>query len=139
MKTQYILDACALIAFLTNEEGAELVENVLLEAENGNAAVSMNKFNILEVYYGDYRVHGKDAADNMLGIIKNLPIKIIPELTDSVFEEAGRIKASYRMSLADAIVLAEASVCGGIVLTADHHEMGVVEQNEKIDFKWIRN
>jgi predicted nucleic acid-binding protein len=98
----------------------------------------MNKLNLLEAYYGDYRAHGKEAADTMLGVVKSLPITVISELTDSVFEEVSRLKATYRISLADAVVLAEASICDGVVLTADHHELDIVEQNEKIAFKWIR-
>ena len=132
------MDAYALIAFLSGEDGADVVENALLEAANGAADIRMNKLNLLEAYYGDYRVHGKEAADNMLGVVTSLPITVIPELTDSVFEEAGRLKATYRMSLADAVVLAEASICDGAVLTADHHELDSVERNEKITFKWIR-
>ena len=52
--------------------------------------------------------------------------------------EAGRLKATYRISLADSIALAEASVSGGILLTADHHELELVEKNENIVFHWIR-
>jgi predicted nucleic acid-binding protein len=100
--------------------------------------IRMNKLNLLEVYYGDYRAHGKEAADIMLDVVKSLPITIIQELTDSVFEEAGRLKATYKMSLADAVVLAETFVCGGAVLTADHLELDIVERNENIAFKWIR-
>ncbi|GHV10410.1 hypothetical protein FACS1894217_15860 [Clostridia bacterium] len=48
------------------------------------------------------------------------------------------MKATYKMSLADSIVLAEAAVNGGAVLTADHHEFDVVEQNEKLEFAWLR-
>jgi len=138
MRIQYVLDACALIAFLRHEDGADVVENTLFEAANGTADIRMNKLNLLEVYYGDYRAHGKEAANSMLDAVTRLPITVISELTDSVFEEAGRLKATYRMSLADAVVLAEASICDGVVLTADHHELDSVEQNEKIAFKWIR-
>jgi predicted nucleic acid-binding protein len=138
MKIQYVLDACALIAFFSDEDGADVVESTLLDAANGTADIRMNKLNLLEVYYGDYRAHGKEAANNMLGVVASLPITVISELTDSVFEEAGRLKASYRISLADAVVLAEASICDGTVLTADHHELDSVERSEKIGFKWIR-
>jgi PIN domain nuclease of toxin-antitoxin system len=134
----YILDACALIAFLTNEVGAEVVESILHDAATGDTNICMHKVNLLEVYYGDYRAHGKEAADNMLKIVKSLPITIIPELTDNVFLEAGRLKGTYKMSLADAFALGEASVLGGIIITADHHELDVVAQNETIDFKWFR-
>lgn len=138
MTKQYVLDACALIAFLSNEEGADLVEGVLIEATQGNAEIRMNKLNLLEAYYGDYRAHGKEAADGMLDVVRSLPITIVPELTDSVFGEAGRLKATYKMSLADAVVLAETSVCSGAVLTADHHELDIVEKRENISFQWIR-
>ena len=99
----------------------------------------MNKLNLLEVYYGDYRADGKETADTMLEFVRDLPITIIPEITDSVFGEAGRLKATYKISLADAIVLAETSACGGVILTADHHELDVVERNEGIVFQWIRS
>ncbi|GHU96836.1 hypothetical protein FACS1894208_11900 [Clostridia bacterium] len=138
MVKQYVIDACALVALFENENGADFVEAMLAEANLGNIKLRMSKLNLLEVYYGDYRAHGKKSADAMLKLVKNLPITIIPEMTDGVFLEAGRLKATYKMSLADAVVLAEASVGGGAVLTADHHEFDVVEQNEKIEFAWIR-
>jgi predicted nucleic acid-binding protein len=133
------LDACALIAFLNDETGADLVESLLIDAGKGNVNIYMNKLNLLEVYYGDYRADGKETADTMLEFVRNLPITIISEITDSVFEEAGRLKATYKISLADAIVLAETFVCGGAILTADHHELDVVERNEEIVFQWIRS
>ncbi|MDR0446149.1 MAG: hypothetical protein LBH17_03835 [Oscillospiraceae bacterium] len=53
--------------------------------------------------------------------------------------ESGRLKSAYKISLADAIALAEASVSGGHCVTADHHEMDKVEQGEpNIKFMWIR-
>jgi len=71
-------------------------------------------------------------------MIKKLPIVIECTLSDKVFNEAGRFKASYRVSLADSIALGETSVCGGQLLTADHHELDIVEKQEKIKFQWIR-
>jgi predicted nucleic acid-binding protein len=61
-----------------------------------------------------------------------------PKLSDKVFTEAGRFKASYKISLADSIALAETSVSGGKLLTADHHEFDIIEKQEKIKFNWIR-
>jgi predicted nucleic acid-binding protein len=81
---------------------------------------------------------GRAKADEALVTIKKLPIVIQSNLSDEVFNEAGRFKASYRISLADSIALAEASVSGGELLTADHHEFDVIEKQEKIKFHWIR-
>ncbi len=33
MNSSFLLDACALLAFLNNEHGADIVENVLLDSE----------------------------------------------------------------------------------------------------------
>ena len=52
MSKRYVLDACAILALLKDEEGADVVDNLLLEAMNGSAIVSINKYNLLEVYYG---------------------------------------------------------------------------------------
>ena len=135
---RYILDACALIALLQEEEGADKVAAVINAAHKGEAVVEMNKVNLLEVYYDAYRSRGKVQADMMISEFKKRPIIIKPEITDNIFEEAGRLKASYKISLADAIALAEASISGGKLLTADHHEFDIIEQQEKIKFEWIR-
>jgi len=134
----YVLDACALIALLRDESGAEKVAEAMQEVSNGEATAVMNKINLLEVYYDVYRIHGKEQADRMLVEFKKMPCTITAEISDKLFEQAGRLKASYRISLADAIALSEASLSQGILLTADHHEMDVIEQKEKIAFNWIR-
>ena len=138
MPKRYVLDSCAIIALFGNEEGADVVERLLSDAAQSRTDIFMHKLNLLEVYYGDYRAHGREAADAMLKVVNSLPITIISELSDRVFKAAGRFKATYRLSLADAIVLAEASVNKSIIITADHHELDVVQQKEPISFMWIR-
>jgi len=132
------MDACALIAFLSDEKGADVVNKVLLETLEGKAAVYMNSFNLLEVYYDIYRKMGKKKAEEELSMIEKLPISIRSGLSGNTFLEAGRMKASYRISIADSVALAETSISGGELLTADHHEFDAVEQKEKIKFCWIR-
>jgi len=74
----------------------------------------------------------------MLSDLKTAPISVNQEIPDDIFFEAGRLKVRYRISLADSIALAEASISGGELLTSDHHEFDVIEKNEKIRFCWIR-
>ena len=134
----YVLDACALIALLHNETGSDKVVTVINEAFKGKAIITMSKLNLLEVYYDTYRSLGKEQANLMLSELKKCPVTINNEISDEVFKEAGRLKACYKVSLADSIALAEAFVSGGLLLTADHHEFDTVEKNEKIRFMWIR-
>ena len=39
MTRSYVLDACALIAFLNDETGADSVESLLIEAAKGNVGI----------------------------------------------------------------------------------------------------
>jgi PIN domain nuclease of toxin-antitoxin system len=48
----YILDACALIAFLDHEQGWEKVDDLITHADAGDILLSMHIANLLEVYYG---------------------------------------------------------------------------------------
>ena len=70
--------------------------------------------------------------------VKKRPITINAEITDKIFTEAGRLKASYKISFADSFALAQALVSGGEFLTADHHEFETIEEREPIQFHWIR-
>jgi len=138
MKDTYLLDACALIAFLADEEGANNVEGILTNAKSGECKLFMHKINLLEVFYGIYREDGQEKAEEVLKKILDLPIKIINNLKNKVFQEAGRLKATYKMSLADSVLLAEAITKKIRVMTADHHEFDLIEKEEPVTFYWIR-
>lgn len=137
MKT-YVMDACAMIAFLANENGAEKVDEIIAMADKGDCFLYMNKLNLLEIYYDIFRKNGKSIANKTLRLIQALPISFNDRLEDKIFKEAGRLKASYRISLADSIVLAEGKTRRATVISADHHEFDVIERMEKIKFLWIR-
>ena len=138
MTPRYILDACALIAYLNDEDGAETVENIFHQTSNRQASVLMGTVNLLEVYYGTLREAGAYKANEVLKECRSLPIEIINGISDDVFKEAGRVKASYRISLADSLALGLALATGDFLLTADHHEFDVIEGKEPIKFVWIR-
>ena len=123
MSKIYLLDACALLA--------------LLKGENGKAKIIMNRVNLLEVFYGYYRDDGKDYAEKILCGVEQSLVSI-SEFDKELFGEAGRLKATYKISLADSIVLAQAIILDGELLTSDHHEFDVIEGKEPIRFCWIR-
>jgi len=135
---RYTLDACALLALLRNEPGADKVAAAINAANNGEAEIIMHKVNLLEVYYDLYRSLGKEKADMILSEIRKRPIAINAEVTDNIFAEAGRMKASYKISFADSFALAQALVLGSELLTTDHHEFNLIESKEDIHFHWVR-
>jgi len=138
MKKNYILDACALIAAVKQEDGAFTVAELYEEAVIGTANIIINKVNLLEVYYGFRREHGKEYADTILNSVINSIVEI-SDISIETLVEAGRIKSQYRrISLADSIVLAETSNRNGTLVTSDHHEMDVLDKAGIVKFLWIR-
>ena len=93
---------------------------------------------MLEVYYHVIKAYNVREADEMLETVNELPIEIIPELSDGVFKKAGYLKGRYKISLADAIALAESIIRNGSLVTSDHHEFETVEKLEKINITWFR-
>ena len=134
----YILDACALIAVLAREKGSDIIRNLFQKTIEQQAVLIMNKFNFLEVYYIIYRTYGKAEADKLADTIKQMPIIIREILTDALLKEAGRLKAEYKISIADSIAIAETIINKGTLVTSDHYEMDPVEKGEKINITWFR-
>ena len=135
---RYVFDACALVAFFNDEDGADAVEELLFRASEGHCTIIMNKYNLLEVYYGYLRANGEEFAENILNIVENSNINICDILTDTLFRQAGKFKTSYRVSLADSMALAQASVEQATLVTTDHHELDVIERDGKLKFHWLR-
>ena len=100
MNRIYILDACALLAIARNEEGADCVVEAYKKATDEEAKLIINRINLLEVYYDFYRYKSKEYADNFIEKVKQSVIQI-SEFDEVIFMEAGRLKASYKISLAD--------------------------------------
>jgi uncharacterized protein len=137
MKNNYVLDACALLAFLKDEDGADIIENLFRESydiEN----IFLHKLNLLEIYYGILKYDGIVKADEMMQLIIELPIIIIDKINKNIFKKAGYYKANYRISLADAIALGTASEKKAKLITSDHHEFDIIEEKEGFKFLWIR-
>jgi predicted nucleic acid-binding protein len=134
----FVLDACALIAVLAMEKGADNIRDLFQKTVDHQALLVMNKFNFLEVYYKIYKAYGKTEADNLADTMKQMPIRIIDVLKDDVLKEAGRLKVNYKISMADSIATAEALINKGTLVTSDHHEIEPVEKNEKINVLWFR-
>ncbi len=135
MLKRYVLDSCALIAFLRNEKGIVVVRNLLA---NEDTEIYIHKVSLLEVYYETIYYADKSTADSLFEILKMFPIVITEDLTDSFIKRAGFFKANFRISLGDSFVLACAQQLDATVVTADHHEFDAIEKSGNLKFEWIR-
>jgi predicted nucleic acid-binding protein len=138
MKKAYVLDACALIAYLAEEDGADVVQSILDLAEQGNCRVFMHAINLLEVYYGVRKEYGEIAAQEMWDSVKEEHILICFDTSENLIIEAGRLKSQYKISLADSIGLAQTVLLNASFITSDHHELDTVDVTENIDITWFR-
>jgi len=134
----FILDACALIALLAGEKGAEKVRDIIQDAIDGRVTVKINQINLLEVYYHIINIYDQNKANEMLKIIRKFPIEVIIGLEESSFNEAGRIKSKYKIPLGDSIVVAECIIRKGTLVTSDHSDLEKMENAEKIMINWFR-
>ena len=119
--TSYILDACAMIALINREEGAEAVDNLFHQAVKGEAKLYMSIINLLEISYGFIGDIGVTKTQEILKKIDETPLVVISTISQQVYNEAVRIKSTHRrLSLADSVGIATAVELDGIFVTSDH-------------------
>ena len=107
MNDRYLLDTSAILTLWNDEEGADDVESMLKQAESGRAVIYASFMTYMEAYYRVYRVEGLESAKSIYAEIKSLPIyKLDPD--ERILLRAGAIKANYRLSIADAWIVASA-------------------------------
>ncbi len=121
----YVIDANAMIAVLNGEPGADVVENLL--APQGVTAYA-HAVNICEVFYGVLRTGTENDAQEALKDIQSLGIQTRADMDDQFWQDIGRIKATHRLSLADAFAVALARKLNGELVTSDHHELEPLAQ-----------
>lgn len=116
IKRVVVLDSYAVLAYLEGESGRSTVVDILDAAQSGDCIVVMSIINVGEVLYIVERERGLKKAHEVLAGLKQLSIEILPASQDAVFA-AAHIKANFRISYADAFVVAAAQERQGIVCT----------------------
>ena len=124
--SDYVLDAFAFMAYLENEPGADRVEAILQDVENGKARAYLSIINLGEVIYTTERKYGLSKAQDTLALIQRMPIEILPADNQTVLA-AAHIKANYPLSYADAFVVIAAQKLDGIIMTGDPESQDVTE------------
>lgn len=134
----FLLDACALIAYLSEErgQGYEAVSDLFYRAEKGEVTLCISILNLAEVRYNYIREVGIGAVDGIMWIVHFFPISIIETITDEVYREASRFKVQYAMSFADTFLCATAKSLGATIVTKDS-ELRKPEQAENLPVLWI--
>jgi ribonuclease VapC len=129
-----VLDSFALIAYLRDEPGADKVEDLLRKAAARHAPLHMTEVNYAEVQYIIIRKNGLTGWKAAAASLVSLPITFHP-VARELADIAARLKASYRISLADAFAAALAKTQNAELVTGDR-EFKVVEKELK-KIRWL--
>ena len=115
---RYVLDTSALLAFTDSEDGAEVIDALLRQAQKGELELLVSFASWMEVYYVYLQEQGRERAQLWISKLKNLPLVRVDsdEITGQI---AGELKASQRMSFADAWIAALAKRHEAILVHKD--------------------
>jgi PIN domain nuclease of toxin-antitoxin system len=138
--TSYVLDACAMVALINGEEGAETVDSLFKQAVKGEIKLYISIINLLEVYYGFIGNIGIVKTQEIMNVIDETPLVVISTISQQTYHEAARIKgAHHKLFLADSVGIATAAELSGQFVTSDHHELDAIANKEaSLKFFWFR-
>lgn len=114
----YVFDSFALLAYLADEPGADIVREVIEYGQRQEGSVWMSVINLGECLYIVEREEGLTAAHRAIAAIRQLPIKEVAADRERTFA-AAHIKAHHKLSFADAFAVALAQEKRATVVTGD--------------------
>ena len=129
----YVLDSSALLAFIEEEQGADIVQNLLERGEAEEITLLVSFMSFMEVCYISLQERDESEAQERLRLMGALPILRV-ESTEALGVVASQLKASYRISVADAWIAALAKDRNAILVHKDP-EFEQVEMEIKV-LKW---
>ncbi|OIO01597.1 VapC toxin family PIN domain ribonuclease [Candidatus Desantisbacteria bacterium CG_4_10_14_0_8_um_filter_48_22] len=105
--SSYVLDTSAILAFLEDEPGADVVERLLKQAGSRKFRVFASFMSFMECFYHVYMEQGEESAKKVYMNLKTLPIHRV-DADEELILIAGSIKANFRLSVADSWIIATA-------------------------------
>jgi predicted nucleic acid-binding protein len=119
MSSSYVLDAWSLLALLQGEEpAATRVRELLQAAQEQRAQLLVSMINLGEVFYCVGRLKGQQEAEEMLDLMRRLPLRVLSASDETVIA-AARLKIGYTLSYADAFAVAAGQQWEAVVVTGD--------------------
>lgn len=131
----YILDSFALLAFFAGEDGGRQVESLLRDAQRGSRRVWLSLINLGEVMYITERKRSLQHAHEVLAALQQLPINLLGVDQEAVLA-AAHVKAHFRLSYADAFVVAAALKFNATIVTGDPEFENLAEL---VQVEWLQS
>ncbi len=131
-----VMDACALIAYVRGEEGADNVRMVL---DDKQIICRVHVVNLGEVYYDAIRRANEQQAKQIVDELERTGLLFHNDIDTEFWQTVARYKATLRrVSLADCFVLALAQRTKADIVTSDHHEFDSLVEQKVCTVRFIR-
>lgn len=132
------LDSFALLCWLQDEPGAEVVEGYLATGSTKpDARPPISLMNLGEVFYRVARTRGSEAAEGFWSDVHRGVIPVRPvTLTRGRVLGAARLKSRHRIAYADAFAI-ELALDRSLPLLTGDPEMKAVEDREPLEIRWL--
>lgn len=114
----YLLDTSALLTLRDDENGAETVAELLQQAQKHQVKCFACFMSQMEILYRVWKDENEQAGRLAYEQCKALPIEWVHE-TPELLERAAELKATCRVSLADAWIAASALLQGAVLVHKD--------------------
>lgn len=131
----YVLDASAIIAWLRNEPGADIVENAVTDI---NSQCLAHAINLCEVYYDAHRNADEAHAESVINDLVSVGVIERNDFDQTFWKDVGKLKAGGSISLADCFGIMLTNRVKGTLLTSDHGEMDSVKAAGICNITFIR-
>jgi len=128
-----VLDSWPILEWIKDRQpAADIVENLLAEAESGATRLFMSAINAGEVYYYLRKHHGETLAESWRELSGTLPLTIEVPRGDDIWD-AALLKGRYPIAYADAFAAALAQKYRCSLLTGDPDFRAIAD----MDLDWI--
>lgn len=114
----YVLDSTAFLTMFEDEAGADTVQDLLERANMSEIHVFVSFVTFTEIFYITLREKGEKEAQKRIKLMDALATTRI-ESSKELSLIAGRLKAAYRLSFADAWIAATAMFYDAILVHKD--------------------
>jgi len=101
-----------------DEDGVEAVQNLLEKARKGDIIIFSSFVSYTEVFYITHQEEGEKEAQRRVNLMNRLPITRV-DSSQELGLIAGKLKATHRISFADAWVAATAIMLNAILVHKD--------------------
>jgi predicted nucleic acid-binding protein len=115
---RYFLDTSALLTLRDDEDGAEVVASLLTQAMDGKVRCYGCFISQMEILYRIWKDENEQEARLAYQQCLALPVEWLHE-SAQLLEKAAEIKATHRMSLADAWIAAGALLENAVLVHKD--------------------